>query len=100
MVVFRLKRLYSCKVVVFGIKWLFSDKSGCIWARKLRSGTLVVLGQKWTYSGKSVVFELKCLYSANWLYFCKVVVFGQSGCIWAKVVVLVQKLLYSGKVFV
>ena len=42
---------------------------------------MVVFGQKWLYSGKDVVF-------------------GQSGCIQAKVVVFGQKLFYSSKVLV
>ena len=51
---------------------------------------MVVFGQKWTCLAKSVVFEQKCLYSANWLYLGKVVVFGPSGCFRAKVAVLTQ----------
>ena len=39
---------------------------------------MVVLREKWLYSGKEFVF-------------------GQSGCIWHKVVEFVQKWLYSGK---
>ena len=34
------------------------------------------------------------------LYSDKVVVFGQSGCIWEKLAVFVQKCLYSDKVVV
>ena len=60
------------KLVVFGAKWLYSDKSGCILLK------VVVFGQKWLYSGKVVVFRQKVLYSG------KVVVYG-------------QKRLYSGK---
>ena len=40
------KLLYSVKVVVFGQKWLYSDRSGCIRV------ILVVFGQKLLYSGK------------------------------------------------
>ena len=36
----------------------------------------------------------------KWLYSAKVVVFGQSNCIRAKVVLLGQKDLYSGQVVV
>ena len=43
------------------------------------------------YSGKVVVIGQK------WLYFCKMVFFGQSDCIRIKVVVFRQKWLYSGK---
>ena len=46
---------------------------------------LVVFGQKWFYSGKSDCIE------------AKVVAFGESCCIRAKVVVIGQKWLYSGK---
>ena len=34
----------SRKVVVFGQKWLYSGKSGCIQARWLYSGKMVVFG--------------------------------------------------------
>ena len=37
------------------------------------------------------------LYGQKWFYPGKLVVFGQRSCIWAKVVVVGQKLLYSGK---
>ena len=62
------------KVVVFGLKWLYSFKvvvfgqNGCIWAKCLYSGKVVVFGQKWLYSVKSV-----CLRP-------NVVVFRQGGC--------------------
>ena len=42
---------------------------------------MIVVGQKWLYSGK-------------------VVVFGQSGCNRAKVLVFGQKWFYSGKVII
>ena len=45
---------------------------------------MVVVGKNWLCSGKLI-------------FLGKVVVFGQDGCIWAKVVELGQKLLYSGK---
>ena len=65
-------------MVVFGQKWLYSGKSGCIRAK------VVVLKQsgsnqaKMLYSSRVVVFGQKKLYS------------GKSVCIWAK-------WLYSGK---
>ena len=62
----------SGKEVVFRLNWLYSVKSGCIRAKVF-------------YSGKVVVFWQKKLYS------CKVVVFRQSGCIWAKVAEIEQK---------
>ena len=49
---------------------------------------MVVFGQKWLYSGRS-----GCI-PAIWFYSGKVVVFGQNGCIWARVVVIGQQLLY------
>ena len=62
---------------------------------------MVVFGQKWFNSGKS-----GCI-PATWLYSAKVVIFGQSGClfgqnlvfiyIFKKVVVFVQKQLYLPK---
>ena len=103
------------KVVVFGQKWLFSwsARSACIQAKWLYSGTVVVSGKKWLYLGKSgcnrekvVVFVQKLLYSGKMWYLgksgcmlfsgksgylgksscirAKMVVFGQSGCIWAE----------------
>ena len=92
----RATSLYSGKVVVFGQKWLYSGKSGCIstmWlcfsvkspyirARTLYSGKsgcnranvavfrkVILFGQKWLYSVNVVVFGQNCLYS------------GKSGCI-------------------
>ena len=65
------KLFHSVKVVVFGQKWLYSDKSGCIRV------IMVVFGQKSLYSGKSGYIRTK------------VVVFGKGGCIQAKVVVFV-----------
>ena len=61
--------LYLDKVVVFGqsncvvVKWLYSGKSGCIWAK------VVVFEQKWLYSGKCGFIR------------AKVVIFGKIGCI-------------------
>ena len=46
---------------------------------------MVVIGRKWFYSGKSGYIK------------GKVVVFGQNGCIRAKVVVVGQNWIYSGK---
>ena len=50
-------------MTVFGRKWLYSGKSGCIRAKVdvfVKSGCIrakvVVFGQKWLYSGKEVVF--------------------------------------------
>ena len=43
-------------MVTFGQKWLCLGKSGCIRAK------VVLFGQKWLYSDKVVVFGRKCLY--------------------------------------
>ena len=71
---------------------------------------MIVFGQKWLYSGKSGCLRRKVVgfwksgsNREKWLYSAKVVVFGQSGCNWAKclhsgkVVLFGQKLLYLGK---
>ena len=44
------KLLYSSKLVVFGQKWFYSEKNGCV--RK----NVVVMGIKGVYSGKVTVF--------------------------------------------
>ena len=59
MIVFGKSGFFSCKVVVFGQKWLCLGKivvfeeSGCIRTKVVYSGRVVVFGQKWLYSGKS-----------------------------------------------
>ena len=55
---------YSSKVVLFGQKWMYSGKSGCIRAK------VVVFRQKLLNSGKVVVFRTTDCVLA------KVVVFG------------------------
>ena len=124
-VVFGIKWLYSGKVVVFGQKWLYSGKSGCIWAKWLYSGksgciwagkncfyrekvVVFVIGQKiWAKvvvkSGFIVVFKngcKSCSIQAKVVvfgYLGKVVFFGQNGCIWAKVVLFGQKVVFGQK---
>ena len=80
------------------------EKSGCIRAMWLYSSKVDVFGQKWLYSGKSgcvrakvVVFVQSACIRAKWLYSGKVFVFRQGGCIWAKVVVFGEKQLSSAK---
>ena len=68
-------------MVVFGQKWLFSCKSGCIRAKVVIFGQDGCTRVKWLYSGKSCCVRPKLF------------VFGQSGCICAKVVVFGKKLL-------
>ena len=58
--------------------WLFG-KSGCV------PGKVVIIGQKWLYSGKNgcilakkVVFGQGGCILAKWLFWVKMVVFGQK----------------------
>ena len=53
-------------MVVFRQKWLYSGKSGCIWAKAVVFGKVVVFWQKWLNSVKSGCIRVK------------VVVFGQK----------------------
>ena len=79
MVVFGHSGYIRANVVVFGKKWLYSDKGDCIlakWlysAKSLYSGKVVVVLKKWLYSGKNDCIRGKMLYSV------KVVVFGLGG---------------------
>ena len=63
------KRVYSCRLVVFG-------QSGY-------SGKVVVFGQRLLYSSKVVVFGKTGLYS------------GKKGCIWANEVVFGKVVLFG-----
>ena len=84
-------------------KWLYLDKIGCIWAKGFIWINLMVACIWYkivVYLGKMVVLE----WANNGCYFrCKLVVFGQNGCIWAKLVVfylsgwICGKCLYLGK---
>ena len=94
MILFSQKWLYSCKVVVFGIKSLYSDKSGYNWVKVVVFGQGCCIWAEWLcycktgcIRAKVVKFGQSCSIRAKWLYSGKVVVFGQSDCIWAKVVV-------------
>ena len=81
----------GAKSVIFGQRGFIREK-------------VVLFGQKYFYLGKRLcilanVFVLvqggcNC---AKWLCSCKVVVFGQDGCVRAKVVVFGIKLFYWGK---
>ena len=66
------------KVVVFGQKWLYSGKSGCIRSNWLYSDKVVAFGQGGCIWAKVVVFGKNGCIRAKWLYFGKVVVFGQK----------------------
>ena len=94
------------KIVEIGAKWLNSEK---MWLYYGQSGSfpekLAVFGQQWLYSGKSGCIRTKvdCIQVDEVVIRKKMVVFGQSSCIRAKlfdsdkVVVFGQKLLYSGQ---
>ena len=56
-------------MVVFGQKWLYSGKSGCIRAKMVVFGQGGCIRAKWLYLKKSGCVRVK------------EVVFGQSGCI-------------------
>ena len=70
--------MYSCKVVVFGQKWLCSGKCDCIKAKVVVFDKVVIFGQSICIPAKVIVFRQKWMYPR-------------------KVFVLWQKLLYSGK---
>ena len=72
-------------MVVFGQKWLYSGKSGCIRAKVAVMAKPVVFVQSNCIRAKLVVLDKSAFF---WV---KVVVFG------AKVVVFGQKWLYPGK---
>ena len=66
-------------MVVIRQNWLYSGKSGCIWAKFYYSAKVVVIGQKRLYldesgsiGGKDVLFGQKML------FLVKVDVFGQK----------------------
>ena len=65
-------------MVVFGQKWLYSNKSGCIRAKVVVVVRIGCIRTKWLHSDKVVVFGQKLLYLA------KMVKFGPSGCISVK----------------
>ena len=45
--------LYSGNVVVFGQKWLYSDKSGCNLVKVVVFGQVCRIRAKWLYSGRT-----------------------------------------------
>ena len=87
-------------MVVFGQKWLYST-DGCVRKKVVVFGQNLFFSAKYLYSGKTYYIRAKCYFSRKkWLYsgksgcvrvkvlyLCKVVVFGQSGCIRAELVV-------------
>ena len=79
MVLFGLSGCVRAKVVVFGQKWLYSGKRGCIRETVAIFGfsgciraKVVVLSQRSIIRAKVVVF------GNNWLYSGKVIVFGKK----------------------
>ena len=94
------KWLYLVKIVVLGQRWLSSKKSGfyrtkvvCIRAKWSLSRQLVVFVKKLLYFGKVAVIGQSGCIRVKWLYLGGVVVFG-------KVVVLGHMCFHSGKVVV
>ena len=86
--------MYSDKVVLFGQKWLYSGKSG------YDQPKVVVFKQSGCIQAVVVAFGQGGFIRENWLYSCKMVLFGQnwlftgkSGCIRAKEVVVVNFIL-------
>ena len=72
--------------------WLYSGKSGCIRGKVCNGAKVVVFGKKWLYFRKLFVFrECGCI-PARWLYLVK------NGCDQAKLALFGQKWLYLGKV--
>ena len=61
--------MYSSKMVVLGLKWLYSGKNGYIREK------VVVFGQKWLYSGMVVIFGMDGFIRAKVVVSGKVVVF-------------------------
>ena len=94
-------------MIVFGQKWFYSEKvvvleqSGCIRSKVIPFGKSCCIPEengcyraKCFYSGKSCCVQvIEVIFGQMWLYSCKEVVFGQSGCVHAK-------WFYSGKVVV
>ena len=68
------------QIVVFGQKWLYLGKIGCIWAK------VVVLELNCFFLAKVVVFGQSGRTRVKLVFSGKVVVFGQNGCIQAKMV--------------
>ena len=68
-------------MVVFEQKWLYSSKRCCIRKKVVVFGQSGLIRINWLISGKSGSLQGRRFYSG------KMVVFGESGCIQAKVVV-------------
>ena len=94
-------------MVVFGHKWLYSDKSGCILVKVVVIGQGSRIRAKLLYWGKTgciryLQFGKNCIRQCGCIR-AKEVVFEQSGCIRTKVIVFGKsgfiraKWLYLGK---
>ena len=68
-------------MVLFGQKWLYSDKSGCIRVKVVVFGQGCRIRAKWLYSGKTGCNREKRIYS------------GKGGFLQATVFLFGQKLL-------
>ena len=90
MVVLDQKLFLFVKVVVFGQKWLNSEKSGCIRAN------LLYLGKIGFIRAKSLYWQSGCIWE-YWFFWAKLFVFGQWCLYSGKVVVFVLSSLYSGR---
>ena len=69
-------------MVVFEQKWLYSGKTCCIRKKVVVFGQSCLMQINWLISGKSGSLRGRRFYSG------KMVVFGESGCIQAKMVVI------------
>ena len=77
--------MYSGKVTVFGKKWLYSGKGGCVWKKWWYSWKVVIFGQELFYSAKDDLYLQKrsnlekCLYSGKVFFIWAIAVFfGQK----------------------
>ena len=89
--------MFSRKVVVFGQKWLYSGKGGCIRAKEILFGQRCSIRVKCCIRAKVVVFgQIGCNW-AIWLYSDRVVFFAKKLLYLSKMVIFGQKLLFSDK---
>ena len=65
-------------MIVFGQKWLYSGKIGCIRAKVVLFGQSGFIRDIWLYSGKLVYSGKSGCIQAKWLYSDKMVVIGQK----------------------
>ena len=99
--------VFSQKVIPFGKSCCIPEKNGYYRAKCFYSGKSccvqvieVLFGQMWLYSCKEVVFGQSGCVHAKWFYSGKVVVFGQNWLYSVKNSCIRASLLYAGKVIV